>query len=637
MNSNLIRDSAQNLLKNKMNSGFTELTIHEYKNEIGEFVYAKARLINPTTGEKIIRPISRQNSKFVLKDPVLNSKKPLYNLDNLQASDIIYFVEGEKCADRLINLGLTATTSGSTTSHTNTDFKPLQNKTVILWADNDNTGKKHITEVSNILMDLSCKVSEIDIKILNLEKGEDVDDWLNKYPESNAQTINNLIKLDVGLSQITTRKNNQDKLNHLLIALEVINHFDKDSLIFVNNSFWHWNNSGIWQKLDDRELKKVINNKCKHEKITSSVVISILDLVKTETYVSQSPFDQDKTFINCLNGELRYLKSGWDLKVHDRRNFRTSIIPIEYKPASKAQRFEQFLGEVFNGDDDKNEKKLIVIEALGYTLIPDSFLEKFILLIGNGANGKSVLLSVVKELVGMKNVSAVQPQNYGDRFQRGHLHTKLANIVTELKVGGELAEEHLKSLVSGELTTGEHKGINPFEFIPIATHWFGANHMPKTKDFSDALFRRAIVLTFNNKFEDSNRDTTLTLKLKNELSGIFNLALDGLARLYNNQCFTQCQSNLIALDEWKFETDPVSQFVAECCEKIPAKNIANDNLFENFVKWSQESGITNTLGKAAFLKRLTGLGFKKIRTNSYRGIADISLKTNLLCEVSIDY
>jgi putative DNA primase/helicase len=47
----------------------------------------------------------------------------------------------------------------------------------------------------------------------------------------------------------------------------------------------------------------------------------------------------------------------------------------------------------------------------------------------------------------------------------------------------------------------EHKFKNPFTMRPFATCWFGTNHMPHTRDHSNAIFRRAMILTFNRTFE----------------------------------------------------------------------------------------------------------------------------------------
>jgi hypothetical protein len=92
-----------------------------------------------------------------------------------------------------------------------------------------------------------------------------------------------------------------------------------------------------------------------------------------------------------------------------------------------------------------------------------------ILLIGPGANGKSVLLEVIRLLVGPGQVAAVQPEQMDNRFQRAHLFGKLANIVTEIKEGGEIAGAALKAITSGELTTAEHKFKKPFDFQPFST------------------------------------------------------------------------------------------------------------------------------------------------------------------------
>lgn len=67
--------------------------------------------------------------------------------------------------------------------------------------------------------------------------------------------------------------------------------------------------------------------------------------------------------------------------------------------------------------------------------------------------------------------------------------------------------------------------------------------MPHCRDFSDAIFRRAIILSFNRKFEGTARDIHLRQKLKIEMSGILNLALEGLAGVFERGEFTACPSS----------------------------------------------------------------------------------------------
>ena len=74
--------------------------------------------------------------------------RPLYNIPNILEADKVIWVEGEKCADALNELGYVATCTigGAGMLSENTaykfDFTPLSGKELILWPDNDEAGKK---------------------------------------------------------------------------------------------------------------------------------------------------------------------------------------------------------------------------------------------------------------------------------------------------------------------------------------------------------------------------------------------------------------------------------------------------------------------------------------------------------------
>ena len=398
---------------------------------------------------------------------------------------------------------------------------------------------------------------------------------------------------------------------HLNAAKEVIKMLGKENIIFAKGRFWLWSVSGVWKQMDDRELKEIIHTVAQGPLLTASVVNSILDMVKTEANRDDVNFDQRRDSINCINGDLHYLDflGAWVQQPHVREHYQTAQIPIVYDPAASAPRFEKYLSEVFAGDLDAEHKKLVVQEALGYTLLSSCHLEKFFLLLGNGANGKSVLIAIVAALVGPKLVTAVQPSQFNSAFQRAHLQGKLANIVTEIAQGAEIADDKLKSLVSGELTTAEVKFKDPFDFNPIATHWFATNHLPRTRDFSGALFRRAMTLSFNNRFEGSQRDAGLTQKLLAELPGILNIALVGLARLLDNDHFTDCPSSDLIKKDWRLESDQIGQFIEELCVSAPEAQVSSAQLFTAYLGWARVTGINRTVNRHTFSTRLQGLGF----------------------------
>jgi putative DNA primase/helicase len=207
----------------------------------------------------------------------------------------------------------------------------------------------------------------------------------------------------------------------------------------------------------------------------------------------------------------------------------------------------------------------------------------------------------------------VQPSQFDNKFQRAHLHGKLANLITEIAEGTVIADAQLKAIVSGELTTAEHKMKQPFDFRPFATCWFGTNHMPHTRDFSDALFRRATVLEFPNVFKGDNCDPHLKDKLLDELPGILNLALKAIGSVIQRGTFMTCESNEQAKAAWRMEADQVAQFIEDEC-KIDVDASTNVSiLYNRYKKWVMDSGIKHKVTKRTFSDRLDTLGFPSSR------------------------
>jgi P4 family phage/plasmid primase-like protien len=334
----------------------------------------------------------------------------------------------------------------------------------------------------------------------------------------------------------------------------------------------------------------------------------------------------DKSSLAVANGVLSYEESAWVIRPHRREDFRTTLIPLTYDPQAQAPRFIQFLHEVFQGTKDRDFRIKGIQQALGYTLIASCHLERFFMLIGRGANGKSVLLKVVEALVGSEQVCAVQPSQFENRFQRAHLDGKLANIITEIAEGAQMADAQLKALVSGELSTAEQKFQPPFDFYPIATHWYGTNHMPNTRDFSDALFRRAMIIEFPNTFLGDQQDVRLFEKLQAELSGILNFALAGLADLLTTGQFVTVESSNKAIDEWRLEADQVAQFVTDKTCRTKGEFVAADQLYSSYRSWAEDAGIHRLVSKKTFGTRLERLGYARARgTKGSRGYRDIEL------------
>ena len=146
--------------------------------------------------------------------------------------------------------------------------------------------------------------------------------------------------------------------------------------------------------------------------------------------------------------------------------------------------------------------------------------------------------------------------------------------------------------------------------------------MPRTSDFSDALFRRAVIITFNRTFQQNEQNTNLKNELIEELPGILNLALNAYARAIVHG-FTIPNSAIEASKDWKTETDQVAKFLSNRCIVISEGLTPTANLYNSYKEWCQTNKIRDVLTHKSFSGRLKKLGYipaKSGDTRFFRGL-----------------
>ena len=416
-------------------------------------------------------------------------------------------------------------------------------------------------------------------------------------------------------------------VDHLELARWSIESIGIENIICTGPFVWMWSDCGVWKQRDDRFVKQRVQRRIETEglPVNSTLVNGVTEVLKTEIFRPEHRFNLGHVeTINAMNGQIVPHKDGWRLEPHAREHYRTTQIPVAFDPAARADRFDRFLDEVFRDDEDRVEKRAALMEMIGYTLMSHARHELFALMIGVGGNGKSVVLAIIEALCGSDNVAGVQPSNFDRSFQRAHLDQKLANIVTEIKQGEVIADAELKGIVSGENSTVEHKFQDPFDMHPFATCWFGTNHMPHTRDFSDALFRRAMIFSFNRVFTDADKDAHLKDTLKSELPGILNMALSAYRRATIHG-FTKPPSSEAAKLKWRLEADQVAMFVDECCTREIGAMVQAGDLFREYKEWANRNGIKQTVTQKSLRDRLTNLGFGASRDRSSRYVTGLKL------------
>jgi len=99
---------------------------------------------------KEFRPVRRTSNGWEVG--AMPPSRPLYRLNEVSLARRVYVAEGEKAADALREIGLTATTSagGCKAAH-QTDWSPLGGKECVILPDNDPAGEDYLTDVLDLL------------------------------------------------------------------------------------------------------------------------------------------------------------------------------------------------------------------------------------------------------------------------------------------------------------------------------------------------------------------------------------------------------------------------------------------------------------------------------------------------------
>lgn len=322
--------------------------------------------------------------------------------------------------------------------------------------------------------------------------------------------------------------------------------------------------------------------------LTEHEINEIIGHIRRSTYTDREAFNQDKITINLINGLLNTETK--ELRPHSPEFLSTVRIPVKYNPDAYARRAMEFMEEVHHREDIP-----VIQELFGNCLVPDKSIQKAILYVGDGENGKSKELSLLRIFIGKANCSSVSWQQLElNRFAKSSLEGKLANIFADLPSQSMNMTTSFKMLTGEDAIGTEKKFKDEYSFENFAKLIFSANKPPKvTDEDSYAFWRRWIIIEFPNQFTDENgkKDPDLLEKLttEDELSGLLNCALEGLARLRQQKKYSYKKTVDETTDFYMRASDPVYAFLQDKCEADSSPNHYEDKdkfheIFEKYCK-----------------------------------------------------
>lgn len=342
---------------------------------------------------------------------------------------------------------------------------------------------------------------------------------------------------------------------------------------------------GIYRPDGSRLIKKVADEAL-GPRAKIGYITETLEIVRIRTYMPREEFIEKPDIIVVRNGVL-HVDTG-ELTDHDPGHYAKAALPVDYDPDATCPRFLKFLNRVAPAYID------FLQEWTGYHLLKDQRFQRFIILLGDGDNGKSTYLHVLSSLIGPDNVATQSLYRITtNRFAVAELHSKLANIVADI------GPDEIKYTGALKIATGEDRGAaerkfkDPFNFVNYAKLSFSCNQLPKTPDETLAFYKRAIYLTFDIKIPIAEQDDTLKTKLTTpeELSGILNWALEGLRRALERHRLDEPTT----IEERKIGYRRLSN---------PVASFAEDYLIEDVDEWETKEDVYQ-----AFARYCTDTGF----------------------------
>lgn len=354
-------------------------------------------------------------------------------------------------------------------------------------------------------------------------------------------------------------------------------------------------------------------------------------------------------YINFKNGHYHKPTDTFEERSGDQfhpERFFTYCLPFDYDPKADCPRFEQFLIEISSSADrptGDHKVAQLILEYLGSTISGDKPLEhKALMLIGEGRNGKSVLLNLVQYMLGQGNCRTLGLADLGKPERRPGLERVLANVCAEESPRSFRDNaEALKAITASDTIPARVLGKQPYDIKPICKLWIGTNNQPENNDSSYGFASRLMPIPFDALMVNGSRakelreknqgnlphgvfeiDATIDDKLHAEAPGIFNLAWNAYAMAKRRGEFTKPESVEILHAEMKEEGALIQTIIRDCFEVVSGE-FPNSfwpetvTCLKAFVAHSGHFGWRYAIDQKKFNKeveRTFGTAIKKLKT-----------------------
>lgn len=589
---------------------------------------------DPPGHKKEFRPWDAKRRKQSPPDP-----RPLFNQPGIAQTEQVILVEGEKCAQALIQVGYCATTAmnGANAPIDKTDWSPLNGKTVLIWPDKDKPGWNYAEQAAQAILDAGANACAILVPPADKSEGWDAADALiedfdiagfisvgermSVMPDLDDEPESDLLAgvdwgTEDGLSTAFTKRYGDDWRYCSLWGKWLVwtgVRWNADQVLYVAHLV-----RGVCRvasyKADSARIKA---------KLASASTIGAVEKIARSDpkhAATADEWDADTWALNTPGGVVD-LRSG-AIRAHRREDRMTKITTATPKGDSPIWR--AFLNDITGGDAELMAYLQVMV---GYCLTGVTSEHALFFLYGTGANGKSVFVNVLTTILG--DYAANAPMDTFMESRTDRHPTDLAGLrgsrfvsSVETEQGRRWNESKVKAITGGDKVSARFMRQDFFEYVPQFKLVIVGNHKPSIRNVDEAMKRRLHLIPFTVTIPPERRDGKLTEKLLKERDGILAWAVEGCC-LWQRQGLKPPSSVVSATEEYFEAEDALGQWMDEHCLLGPNHKATVSDIFTDWKEWAEQAD--EYVGSIKrFSELLTNRKFEKCRMHGgARGFSGI--------------
>lgn len=340
---------------------------------------------------------------------------------------------------------------------------------------------------------------------------------------------------------------------------------------------------------------------------------SYLEYSKSAVPSSPEHFDQHHHLLNCENGIV-------NLRTSELIPPRKSLLLTKQckaslpDPESEGGRlWDKFLADIL----PDTEVREFMQRAVGYAATGFSTSHVFIILYGDGDNGKSTFLRIISKVLGDYSQSlenGLLLKKTLESHTTGLAELKGSRFVTasEIDQGKQLNESLVKQLTGGDDIKGRLLYKNNIQFQPTHTIFYAVNHKPEITDSSKGMWRRIRLVPFSLRMTADQRDERLEEKLLKEKDYILRWIVGGAKKWFADGELKTPPKIMAETAEYRDETDHINQFIVNRCVKGEGFCAFSGELRNAYKQWCIEHD-EKPVSETAFGRYLRSKGYKKTK------------------------